>query len=856
MADLVNQQTGAVENTPSEEAFTNIASGQYSVPDKQTALINPDGKLFYGNDSDEATTLIGQGWRPAQPEDIMNQAAKEVVAENPITSGIATAAGSFTNSVLAGVPEELYENTGSDQDKMQAKALDSQLKTQDPGLNIAGGLAGTATLLMAPGISTALGAFGDAAAGAVTKAAQIGGDSLAQSMATKAVATGAKFGAENMALNLPYRASEEILGDPSIASEGLLGTAAEDFGVGFIGGAGVSGFSSILAPAIKWGADLSTGVLSSDKLQQWSDTALLKQMGFQKSAFKKLDEIVGDTEEIDGQTVRKSRAGMTQDMVNLINENTTPLQRFMGPSGGVEGFSNALTNAEETLNGMRTEGNTAGDMFSHQQLSDFADNIETKYVNKHGVQDVPAVPAPIIMSSEQLQTNIAKYGTDERMWPSMEQPAQRIVPPSGQADMNSVAQLRSQIDAMATKKYLSQGLSQEESAARIAAGQMPTYNFDDMHDLRQSLYAIGSYPFKTDAIQDAIMGSRDLMDRGMVQARAKLNNPQFNSTFEQVNKNYSQIRTTLEKILEPGLAGSEARNVVGLGAKVLGAGGAMLGGTIRPLAGLAQGMFLQHYGNYALHQTLGLAAGSLEGISANINKSIDAILTNDKVQKTALGSVNLWSRYHNDDKITPIEGYAKFQNDLAAVQQNPGNLNAGLIAGVPTVPTYMPRNWTLMCSNANNAIRYLQQIAPQPPQAMYDGGSPRPWQPSDNQLSKYSRSVNAVFDPMSILNEMASGTLTKESVAAVQNTMPNLYGAIQQQVQNRLAIADPSQVYKIRQKLGLILSNNQNPIDRANKISALQQGFIPNNNHVKPNANSKITESSRATTDINRMSNE
>lgn len=91
-------------------------------------------------------------------------------------------------------------------------------------------------------------------------------------------------------------------------------------------------------------------------------------------------------------------------------------------------------------------------------------------------------------------------------------------------------------------------------------------------------------------------------------------------------------------------------------------------------------------------------------------------------------------------------------------------------------------------------------------------------EPTPDEKMKFLRSVRAVDDPLSVLDDMQRGRLTREGVDALKNVYPKLYEKLQEEAITRCADAKKKLSYDQKIQLGMLL---EVPTD-----ATLDPGFI------------------------------
>ena len=84
------------------------------------------------------------------------------------------------------------------------------------------------------------------------------------------------------------------------------------------------------------------------------------------------------------------------------------------------------------------------------------------------------------------------------------------------------------------------------------------------------------------------------------------------------------------------------------------------------------------------------------------------------------------------------------------------------------------------------------------------------WMPSDAELSKFDRVVDAVDNPFSIIYDLQEGKLTRDKVQAVQTVYPKLYeGMSKRVVDSAIKNGLDHLTYNQRLQVGILLNSDE-----------------------------------------------
>lgn len=123
------------------------------------------------------------------------------------------------------------------------------------------------------------------------------------------------------------------------------------------------------------------------------------------------------------------------------------------------------------------------------------------------------------------------------------------------------------------------------------------------------------------------------------------------------------------------------------------------------------------------------------------------------------------------------------------------------------------------------AITYLKQEIPKPlaPNSLF---APKiEWQPSDYETNKFLQKAQIVDDPLSILGELESGTVTLNHMDALKNIYPQMYGYLVNRI-TRYATENPTALsYKDRLNLSIVMGQAIDPSISPERIASYQSMY-------------------------------
>lgn len=205
-----------------------------------------------------------------------------------------------------------------------------------------------------------------------------------------------------------------------------------------------------------------------------------------------------------------------------------------------------------------------------------------------------------------------------------------------------------------------------------------------------------------------------------------------------------------------------------------------------------------------------------------------------------------------EDKRPHID---RLRDALAEAQANPYRLNnlisdhSNLLsaAGIPKIA----QNYAM---KSTQALNYLYSEIPKPPAYNPLFGAPK-WKPSDHEIKTFSRKAEIVSNPLSVIEHLKNGTLTREHVEALKTVYPKLYKNISDRIFQNLSEKPKNFPYQTRLKLAMLMETNQD--SSLSNIAILQNSYNMDNENLatKQGANFNIDLGNRYESEFNKISN-
>lgn len=152
-------------------------------------------------------------------------------------------------------------------------------------------------------------------------------------------------------------------------------------------------------------------------------------------------------------------------------------------------------------------------------------------------------------------------------------------------------------------------------------------------------------------------------------------------------------------------------------------------------------------------------------------------------------------------------------------------------------------------------VQFLNSKLPR--SAVLPGAFTRPYQPPSLELAKFERYVQVAEAPLTILEEVKNGTLTREHVEALQALYPEIYRQVQQRIMSNITSGKWSLSYERRLQLGILLGVPADSSLQPESVAQLQGTFAAEEAE-QPRAKGldQLDMSGRAETDIQRIEGE
>lgn len=169
------------------------------------------------------------------------------------------------------------------------------------------------------------------------------------------------------------------------------------------------------------------------------------------------------------------------------------------------------------------------------------------------------------------------------------------------------------------------------------------------------------------------------------------------------------------------------------------------------------------------------------------------------------------------------QAFKNITNNIADMKKDPDQLLEYAAQSFPELEDAAPRTKQMVTQHIINMVQYLDSKLPKNATFNPTGLSKRDWTPSTLELAKFARVLKAVSDPLSVLEDLEDGTITREGAEALRVLKPNLYAQIQDQVMEQIATSEDTVPYEKRLQLGILLDIDSDASLNGHNIAGLQE---------------------------------
>jgi len=777
---------------------------------KPVNVINPDGELVSLPANQVTEALRSGGYKPATAGDIKEFRQKEEYGEGIKGPALATAAGA-ARSATFGLSDELLTKSGA----VKPETLEN-LKKYNPNLTTAGEIGGVVgSVLLGPEVAPA--GLLSKGAGAITKSVLPGAERavgllvnpetspVIHRIVSQAAAAGAGSAVEGAAYGLGQSVSEHALGDPTLNSQKVI----TNIGMGAL-------FGGVLGSTLKAG-----------------EIAVPEAVGAAKSAFDKLASVGANEEGVGllGRTYAKASSFVSgkpeQDILDAWANRKMALRDPHEIEHLSDQFTKTITETHDAVEKAARDAfkdvrpqeaakylETADAGVAKQQFDDaFAKIKETTDLMKF---EPDLYPARYARKLEQISERIAKDITNESSAADIFQALDDLkgsldkdikygkIPSAADADAQNVIKgLRGSIKENLENEEIWGKAATRQAAFNDAYNEYVT-NLTGKNAFRskfmtQAPSRSGKVEWQIDPVKVKTYFNQIGTDKGDVRADLLANYLRTSKNLlDEVEKSYQALpeRTfsrkdydTLfgqaEKINDESLrqaAFNKQINSLGGGGHntYLGEGAAAFAALHHPVLGAA-------IEGYNVLRNSGLTIQRLAKIERAIqqtNRAMGYLTKNIFKAGTKVGQKYAGYVGGTASSLYDKEKHDKIMDRIVEYTNDPEKLTNHLDAMAKPVIESAPDMGTNIQQTAAVGINFLRSKLPQGPDPK---PLSKPYVPSQQEIAQFKKYYDAVENPLSALEQIKTGMLSKETLETLNTVYPQLYDSMKENVTEELA---------------------------------------------------------------------
>jgi hypothetical protein len=184
---------------------------------------------------------------------------------------------------------------------------------------------------------------------------------------------------------------------------------------------------------------------------------------------------------------------------------------------------------------------------------------------------------------------------------------------------------------------------------------------------------------------------------------------------------------------------------------------------------------------------------------------------------------------------TRVDVFRKRSKELSAIISDPENTATQLQKSWPDVEEVAPNLMTALTTKAIAGATFLWDKMPKDPRGEeYLLPHMSKWEPSEAAMSKWERYIAAVDDPMSVLDDMKNGVLTREAVEAIKAVNPELYSEMVTQVIEQLPKLQEDLPYERLSQLSILLDMPLHPTQTGQFVATMQANYAREGEVIEP----------------------
>ena len=174
------------------------------------------------------------------------------------------------------------------------------------------------------------------------------------------------------------------------------------------------------------------------------------------------------------------------------------------------------------------------------------------------------------------------------------------------------------------------------------------------------------------------------------------------------------------------------------------------------------------------------------------------------------------------------EGFVNIRKNIIELTTNPDKLEQLVSRRTIHLQNSAPNITQESVNKVLAGLKFLASKMPKP--AKENSASQmltkREYMPSDLQLSKFERYVEAVENPMSVVESLSNGNISREGAEALKVVYPKIFEKLQETVMQKIQESPEAIPYNKRLQLGILLDVATDPSLESQNIAGLQENML------------------------------
>ena len=240
-----------------------------------------------------------------------------------------------------------------------------------------------------------------------------------------------------------------------------------------------------------------------------------------------------------------------------------------------------------------------------------------------------------------------------------------------------------------------------------------------------------------------------------------------------------------------------------------------------------------------------VALGTLERRVKKVDNEIDSSVKsflNGRPASASNSNRALQDSPFDSDRRETIgidKAFNRRMKEITLLASDPDYLDKMIMEAVGPLSMVAPEMGKYLDQTARRGINYLNQNIPKPP-TVSNPFSRQEYIPNDADLYKFARIVNVTENPMSVMQDLRNGSLTKEAVDALQAVYPGIYSELKKKIIESAGTNESTLEFSQLVTLGALFNMETTEALNPGFFFALQNNFVEENKEAQQSSSSNL----------------